>query len=474
VAVLLPFAAFSVVRAVASGPAAAPGWAFAAVTVLAAAAAGVALLVAVAASLEDGGVREIADAAGLGMLGTALAVTALGEAGMVGLGLGMLSAAALFFAGSVTSELVMPRRLRGAAIVVAFILVETMLGAMLLSPGFGISDRSAPILVASGAVVMGMAALASLTALTRATGVGIAASSALVMAVAPTGADHLVGPIGIALGAAVLGAGMAMDHLRPMVDAAPAGVGEPGGAATVGKADAEAVTGPEDEDDERARLGRELRATLDDLVAARHLIRLQRDEVDRATNTDQLTGLADRGPTLDRLRTEASEARRYAHPLAVVLVDVDGFSAINHEHGLDVGDRILRDLALRLRVRCREADAVGRIGADAFLAILPHTDEGGAAAFAKAVLTHVLTRHVTTDRGEATVSLSIGIALMRPGMAFSGDELLAAAEEALASARAAGGNRIAFDRLHGLARLEETLRRTASPNEDATGEAAER
>ena len=57
-----------------------------------------------------------------------------------------------------------------------------------------------------------------------------------------------------------------------------------------------------------------------------------------------------------------------------------------------------------------------------------------------------------------TVSLSIGIALMRPGMTLSGEELLAAAEEALASAKAAGGNRIAFDRLHGLARLDERAR----------------
>jgi len=45
--------------------------------------------------------------------------------------------------------------------------------------------------------------------------------------------------------------------------------------------------------------------------------------------------------------------------------------------------------------------------------------------------------------------------LMRPGMTLTGDQLLAAAEEALASARAAGGNRIAFDRLHGLARIDE-------------------
>jgi diguanylate cyclase (GGDEF)-like protein len=211
----------------------------------------------------------------------------------------------------------------------------------------------------------------------------------------------------------------------------------------------------EPEFDESARLRRELRATLDDLVAARRTIGLQRVEIERASTVDPLTGLTGRGPTLDRLRTEAAEARRYAHPVAVVLLDIDGFAALNHDYGLGVGDAILREVALRLRLRIREADALGRVGGDSFLAILPHTDEAGAANFAQTLLERLVSRPFTTDRGELDVSLSLGIALMRPGMTLSGEELLAAAEEALASAKAAGGNRIAFDRLHGLARLEE-------------------
>jgi diguanylate cyclase (GGDEF)-like protein len=159
---------------------------------------------------------------------------------------------------------------------------------------------------------------------------------------------------------------------------------------------------------------------------------------------------------------EAAEARRYAHPVTVVLLDIDGFAALNHDFGLSVGDAILREVALRLRLRIREADALGRVGGDAFLAILPHTDEGGAATFAQALLDRLIERPFATDRGEMTVNLSLGIALMRPGMSLSGEELLAAAEEALASAKAAGGNRIAFDRLHGLARLDE--RRAAHPS----------
>jgi diguanylate cyclase (GGDEF)-like protein len=128
---------------------------------------------------------------------------------------------------------------------------------------------------------------------------------------------------------------------------------------------------------------------------------------------------------------------------------------MNHDHGLAAGDEVLRELALRLRLRMRAADALGRVGGDSFLAILPHTDERGAAIFAGAIRTRLLSRPIATSAGELTVAISIGVAFMRPGMELSVEELLAAADEALASARAAGGNRIAFDRMHGLIRIDE-------------------
>jgi diguanylate cyclase (GGDEF)-like protein len=112
-------------------------------------------------------------------------------------------------------------------------------------------------------------------------------------------------------------------------------------------------------------------------------------------------------------------------------------------------------VALRLRLRLREADALGRIGNDSFAVILPHTDEAGAAVFAQAVLDRLLERRFPTEAGEMAIRASLGIAIMRGRWTLSSEELLAAAEAALASAKAAGGNRIAFDRLHGLARLDE-------------------
>ncbi len=208
--------------------------------------------------------------------------------------------------------------------------------------------------------------------------------------------------------------------------------------------------------DEAARLTRELRGTIEELLQARRTIELQRVEIARGVTVDALTGTASRRAILERLVVEVAEARRYAHAVAVVLLDIDDFRKLNEDHGIGVGDAVLREIGLRIRLRMRAADALGRVGSDSFVAILPHTDEHGAARFANAVLDRVAGPGVATNVGELHPAVSIGVALMRPGMDLSDEQLLSAADEALASARAAGGNRIAFDRLHGLARLDDS------------------
>ncbi|MDQ2673376.1 MAG: sensor domain-containing diguanylate cyclase, partial [Chloroflexota bacterium] len=203
------------------------------------------------------------------------------------------------------------------------------------------------------------------------------------------------------------------------------------------------------------RLGRELRGTIEELLQARRTVDLQRQELERASTIDALTGVTSRAAILDRLRTEVAQARRYQHPVAVVLLDLDGFAAINHAHGTTGGDTVLREVALRIRLRVREADELGRVGSDAFLAVLPHTEESGAATFADALQHRLGLRPITVGDRQITPTASVGVAVMRPGDNVDVDELLARADEALASAKRAGGNRIALDRLHGLARLED-------------------
>lgn len=216
------------------------------------------------------------------------------------------------------------------------------------------------------------------------------------------------------------------------------------------------------------RLGRELRATIGELLEARRTIDLQRAELVRAATLDPLTGVASRTAILARLDLEVAEARRYHHPAAVVLLDVDGLGALNAEHGIAVGDAVLREVALRVRLRIRAADSLGRSGSDGFLAVLPHTDEEGAVAFADALRRRVAQRPIRLGEAEAIVTLSAGVAVIQQNEDMDRDGLLARAEQALAGARRAGGGRTVVDTLHGPTSIEQ--HRTARTT---SGEAAD-
>ncbi len=217
------------------------------------------------------------------------------------------------------------------------------------------------------------------------------------------------------------------------------------------------------------RLGRELRGTIEELIQARRTIELQRVEIERATTTDPVTGVANRAAILDRLRLEVSQARRYRHPVAAILLDVDRFTEINTAHGIAGGDGVLWEIALRTRVRIRESDALGRAGSDSFLAILPHTEADGAASFADALRRRIGDRPIQVGASSVTATVSAGVTVMHPFDDLDADGLLARLDEALASARGAGGDRIALDRLHGLARLGPAAASDEPTTEDAAG-----
>jgi diguanylate cyclase (GGDEF)-like protein len=203
------------------------------------------------------------------------------------------------------------------------------------------------------------------------------------------------------------------------------------------------------------RLGRELRGTIDELAQARRTIELQRAELERTASVDPLTGLPSRTAILDRLRIELAEAARYRHPIAVVLLDIDDFAEINRLHGTQAGDDVLAEVALRMRLRVRAADALGRLGSDQFLAILPHTDEAGAATFADALRRRLAAREVAVGAGQLRITVCAGVAVMHAGEEPGSDALLGRAEAALERAKRGGGDRIALAGSHPVTRIEE-------------------
>ena len=164
-------------------------------------------------------------------------------------------------------------------------------------------------------------------------------------------------------------------------------------------------------------------------------------QVSRQAVTDQLTGLANHGRFQEMLDIEIEQVRRYRHPLALILLDIDDFKQVNDTHGHQQGDRVLREVARVLSENSRDADVPARYGGEEMALILPHTDQEGAHAIAERVRAAVeeLTVAMTDGSGDLRVSVSVGVATTLEG---GKDSLIAEADAALYRAKRGGKNRV--------------------------------
>lgn len=154
---------------------------------------------------------------------------------------------------------------------------------------------------------------------------------------------------------------------------------------------------------------------------------------------DHLTGLWNRAMVRERLTAEISRARRAGTPLAVVLADLDHFKQLNDTYGHVAGDDILRHAARGMRSALRAYDSIGRYGGEEFLMVLPDCDTDVAVTVAERARVAVATG-VRVAGAEVPLRVSLGVAATRtPG---DPDHLIAAADEALYRAKAAGRNRV--------------------------------
>ena len=161
--------------------------------------------------------------------------------------------------------------------------------------------------------------------------------------------------------------------------------------------------------------------------------------VERQALVDGLTGLANRRACSDAVHSEAARADRLDTPLSVVLADLDGFKDVNDAYGHAVGDEVLRAFAEVLRETLRESDVAGRWGGEEFLLLLPGADEDGAAHLAERIRVGLAERAIP-GAGDLRVTASFGVAEYTPPA--GGEQLVAAADEALYRAKRAGKDRV--------------------------------
>lgn len=162
----------------------------------------------------------------------------------------------------------------------------------------------------------------------------------------------------------------------------------------------------------------------------------------RLALTDSLTGLSNRRHFFDRGAQELRRAARYDRPLAMLMLDIDHFKAVNDRYGHEAGDTVLRDLAQRLRGALRDSDLVGRIGGEEFAALLPETTAEEAVVLAERLRAAVA--EAPLGPGLA-ITASLGVAAAVPAEEEGVDPVLRRADAALYRAKAAGRNQVVLD-----------------------------
>jgi diguanylate cyclase (GGDEF)-like protein len=168
--------------------------------------------------------------------------------------------------------------------------------------------------------------------------------------------------------------------------------------------------------------------------------RLRRD-LERVASTDSLTGLANRRALGSEGEARMTLARQHGDGLALALVDVDHFKAINDHFGHDIGDAALKHVAARLQSVCRERDLPARQGGEEFVIVFDHITSAQAVSAADRLRTAVEASAFATPTGERTLTVSIGVAVMAASdQAF--DDLLRRADAALYEAKRTGRNRV--------------------------------
>jgi diguanylate cyclase (GGDEF)-like protein len=167
------------------------------------------------------------------------------------------------------------------------------------------------------------------------------------------------------------------------------------------------------------------------------------ERMQRLASSDLLTGLANRAALHDAMAMSMARAVREGRSVAVLMIDLDRFKPVNDRHGHMVGDRVLREVAQRLRRTLRRNELQARYGGDEFVVLVEEEDDPSESRAVAERVVQVLSQPMRLGELVLNIGASVGIARF-PADARQDDELLRRADSALYRAKSSGRGRVCF------------------------------
>ena len=185
-----------------------------------------------------------------------------------------------------------------------------------------------------------------------------------------------------------------------------------------------------------------------ELISALEQIDVKSKEIQKMMITDRLTGLFNRDHLITVLENEIGRCNRYAHPLAIMIIDIDNFRGVNDNYGQEAGDTMLAYVGNLINENTRKFDRAFRYGGEEFIVVLPETDLTLAYIAAERIRKGFESKtFLATEKGHLTAhgisrTLSIGITSTYPFKTndISIEDLLNQTDKALNQAKNKGGN----------------------------------
>ncbi len=163
------------------------------------------------------------------------------------------------------------------------------------------------------------------------------------------------------------------------------------------------------------------------------------DKLLRFARYDDLTQVYNRRIFYTEAEKQMDIAHRYHRPAAVLMMDLDHFKKVNDQYGHHTGDEVLKNFSSICKQAKRHTDVIGRTGGEEFAIFTPETDLEDAVRLAERIGEHTRKAMVHVDGNDVHYTVSIGVAVLKPGVTKI-DEFLSCADKALYQAKEAGRN----------------------------------